>query len=133
MQTSGSFCYGMFIIGGLISSFFTLKIFQTRGIQQFSCRQLPQSAASDHNPEDCYRHREDLDVPFSISPILAPYKPEIWKKPTVPRTSKNLEGISLPIVVVETVRTPRGKVKPHQPAEYIRYQSSCNWSSMRMT
>ena len=34
---------------------------------------------------------------------------------TVPRILKNLDGVSEPMVVVETARTPRGKVKPHQP------------------
>ncbi len=31
---------------------------------------------------------------------------------TVPSTLKNADGVSLPNVVVETVNTPSGKVKP---------------------
>lgn len=34
---------------------------------------------------------------------------------TVPSTLKNNEGISLPIVVVDTENTPSGKVNPHHP------------------
>lgn len=33
----------------------------------------------------------------------------------MPRTEKNLEGSSLPMVHVQVVKTPKGKVNAHQP------------------
>ena len=59
-------------------------------------------------------------VPVKKAPCIVPALTSIHRRATatekmVPSTLKNRLGSSVAIVVVDTVKTPSGNVKPHQP------------------
>lgn len=101
----------------LSSELSLLDFLETRCEEQFTSQSALDSPESHYDPEQRYRYRKNL----SLHQLTAQIETVVALKAirrglrTVPRTLKKVEGISLPIVVVETVKTPSGNVKPHQP------------------
>ncbi len=94
-------------------SLLPFNILQTGREEYISCDSFPDSGTGYHYPEQSYDNRENLRF---IS-VRSRNQME-WNGGgllTVPRTLKKAEGNSMPIWIVEVVKTPSGKVNPHHP------------------